>query len=247
MDYDLDVMKGLVWPLILVLALIFASMQINGIALEQDVSPQYVEFYRNTFNVAGWAIVALLLFNIPREAGVGEILGLSRLNKAIIFFGFIGIIMFMTVGAGQMLPVPRASVEALQLTPATEIITSSVIPALAEDSLYLMAFPLVILTILMFIFKPQSRIVLVALMVVACIIATTGFNIWLIPGFTSAHVPTYGEQQDAYMGAWIFGFGQSMVYMTTGWLAPVAHFLHNAWITAGTLYGINIGGFAVLG
>ena len=113
--------------------------------------------------------------------------------------------------------------------------------------MYLIAFPLVILTILMFIFKPQSRIMLFALMVIACLVATTGFNVWLIPGFTSAHVPTYGEQQGAYIGAWIFGFGQSMVYMTTGWLAPITHFAHNSYIAAGTLYGINIGGLTIIG
>jgi hypothetical protein len=38
-----------------------------------------------------------------------------------------------------------------------------------------------------------------------------------------------------------------MVYEVTGWLAPVAHILHNGLIVASQLYGFAIGQFTILG
>lgn len=88
---------------------------------------------------------------------------------------------------------------------------------------------------------------ILALAVVACLISATGYNIWVIPGFTSAHVPAYGNAQNAYVGAWTFAVGQSLVYVFTGWFIPAAHIIHNYLIAYGHLYQINAGGFNIVG
>lgn len=252
MEFNIDIGKRLAWPLILVLILIFISMQLNGLALEPNVNAGYVEFYQNTLSIAGWAVLALVVFNLHRETHIGEILGIGTWQKALLFFGFFAFIMLLTIGAGQIVPVPRASAQPLQLNSETEVfITSSLIPAFTEDAVYLIAFPAIILTILLVVieqlFGDVGRPEAIGAVVLACLIASTGFNIWVIPGFTSAHVPAYGEVQEAYLGAWIFSFGQSMVYMFTGWFAPITHFAHNAFIAAGEQYQISIGGFQVVG
>lgn len=244
MDYDLDISKEVISPLILIVALSFILIQLNTLSLDPHVDPNYVSFYI-VYPGAAWIILALMYFRIHKELRIGEIFNLDWKAKAMLFGGFIFVIMLLTVGSGQLIPVPKASAASLQIGANEEIYLASIVPAFTEDAMYLIAIPLIILTLISLIYKPSGPYGLFALMVIACLIGATGYNIWLIPGFTSAHVSAYGEAQEAYLGAWIFGFGQSMVYMVTGWYVPVAHALHNAWIAAGTLYGINIGGFQV--
>ena len=241
-DYDVDIKWTIVKQLIIIIPLVFIAMQLNGLALEPHVSASYVEFYQNTLNVAAWILILFLVANVYKEVRVGDILGLKNYQKAFVMGLFIVLILSMTLGAEQgtsVIPVPRASALPLQLDANTEVLTSSIIPAFTEDALYLIALPMLILFTLSFVIKPKSAKVLLTLMVISSLIATTGFNIWVIPGFTSAHVPAYGEVQEAYLGAWIFGFGQSMTYMVTGWFVPVAHGLHNYIISSSILYQVR--------
>lgn len=249
--YDIDIKRSLMWPIFFLIALMFIGMQLNGLALETNISNEYISFYQNTLNLAAWSLVLLVFSNLYLETRLGDILGISTTNKAIMFFGFFAFIMLLTVGSGQVLPIPRASAQPLQLNSGTEIITSALIPAFTEDALYLMALPAIMLTMILgfmeWAFGRPSPTQAIMAVILACIIATSGFNIWVIPGFTSAHVPAYGEQQSAYLGAWIYGFGQSMVYILTGWLAPITHFAHNALIVVNQMYNLNIGNLIVTG
>lgn len=251
MDWDIDLPKMLIAPAILGMALFFLSLQLQGMAFEPNVSQEFIRFYQSLANLALQGLLLSIVFIVYRELRIGEILDLGFLEKAVIFFGFIIFIIVLTIGAGQILPVPKSSVQALQLSPEMEIYSASVIPAFTEDPAYLIYLPMFIMFITVALLElvgiELDRTMVLAVMVIACLIASTGFNIWFIPGFTSAHVPAYGEFQEAYIGAWIFGFGQSMTYMLTGWLIPVAHVVHNALIAGGQLYGVSVGQLQVLG
>lgn len=249
MEFGIDVMKENKWLLFGIIALFLISMNLSGLALEEHVSPKYIDFYQNLAYIAMSGSVILVVFMLSRENHIGEILGIDRKTKVVIFVAFIIFIVFMTTGLGQILPVPKASI-GFQLNADTELYTSTVIPGFVEDYAFLIVLPMVLLTIFLYVTEKvfgiePGRGLAILFIILSCLISSTGFNIWVIPGFTSAHVPAYGEVQGAYIGAWIFGFGQSMVYMFTGYFVPIAHMAHNFLISYGNLYGISIGQFQI--
>jgi hypothetical protein len=119
-------------------------------------------------------------------------------------------------------------------------ITSAIIPGFSEDLLYLASFPMIISLLFFiprtFMFGSPGRMEFLVVTFIACIIAATGYNVWVVPGFTTSHVPAYGDVQNAYAGAWIFSAGQSYIYLITGQFIPIPHMLHNAMVTYQNLY-----------
>ena len=213
--------------------------QIQGLSLEPNISSAYADFY---FRLSMMGIITLLgmgAFGIYYFSN-DEIWKLSTTSKAIITVAWIVFIAFMTLGGNQMVGVPKASVATLQLTTETELWTSSVIPGFTEDLFYLAGLPMTFAFLVFILFDRFGWGIgtkeFMTVSVIACLIAATGYNIWLIPGFTTAHIPAYGQTQLAYTGAFIFAAGQSLVYLITGWFIPIAHMLHNLIITYGALY-----------
>lgn len=241
-----ELKRNVILPLAITVVLIFIALQLQGLSLEPHVSETYVSFYGGLVAIGLAGIVGMAFFQIK----FGFKLMKSRKWKLAILTVFVLFIVFLSLDRGQIIPVPRASVQEFQLNSGTELYTSSVIPGIVEDLVYLWLLPLAIIITILGLYewkigeagKPQ----IIAAVVIGCLIASTGYNIWLIPGFTSAHIPAYG-QSDAYFGAWIFSFGQSMVYMTTGVFMPAAHIIHNLIISYGELYQINTAGFLIVG
>jgi hypothetical protein len=256
MDYDFDVKRGLGWIIFLALAIAYIWLQLNSMSVDPNIAPSYLNFYQNLMNFVGWSLAIVFVTNMYLENRIGDILGINWPVKLMITGVFFTMIMAMTWGAVQVqtesgeiqgiLPVPKGSVSPLALEPGEVFWTSAVVPAFTEDIAYLMAFPWIVLTFLSLIFKPEGRAFLLILMIISAGITTVGYNIWYIPGFTAAHYGAYGENQGAYVGASIFGFGQSMVYMITGWLAPVTHMAHNAYVSLGNYYSLKVDGLTIL-
>lgn len=247
---DLDVGRKLIIPVVLMAALFIILLQLQGLGLEQHVSEAYASYYWQLAVIGFLGILATVVFGFK----YGDLLGLPTWTKGAIVAVWVIFIVFISMPAlgGQIIPVPKASAASFQLTPETELYTSSVIPAITEDLAFLWFFPMVIILLTLLIMEYGIGIEitgthLAAVAVIACLVASIGYNIWLIPGFTSAHVPAYGNQQTAYTGAFVFSFGQSMVYVFTGWFVPVAHAIHNFIVTSGQVYQYNIGGFNVIG
>ena len=212
--------------------------QIQGLSLEPDISSAYSDFY---FRLSTMGVITLLgmgAFGIYYFSN-DEIWKLSAIHKIIIIVAWTAFIAFMTLGGNQMVGVPKASAT-LQLTPETELWTSSVIPGFTEDLFYLAGLPMTFAFIVFIAFDRLGWGIgtreFMAVSIIACLVAATGYNIWLIPGFTTAHIPAYGQTQLAYTGAFIFAAGQSLIYLITGWFIPIAHILHNLIITYGALY-----------
>ena len=88
---------------------------------------------------------------------------------------------------------------------------------------------------------------LLGLMILMCFLASMGYSTWVLPGFTSSHVAAYGQCQNCYTGAFVFGFGQSVIYMTTNMFLPIAHIAHNALIVYSQMYQINLGSLTIVG
>jgi len=172
-----------------------------------------------------------------------DIFGLSFLHKVIIIGGWTFLIVAMSFGGNQIWPVPKASIGSFQLTQGTELYTSSVIPGILEDLNYLAGLPMV-LALAYFLMRENvfggeiGSTEFIITGIIACLIASTGYNVWVVPGFTSAHVPAYGGATMAYAGAWIFSFGQALVYFVTGIFLPLPHILHNLIIAYGQIYAV---------
>lgn len=250
-EMDFDVKKPLVGFVVVIIILFFLSMQLQGLGLEEGVSTGYTDFYGNYAVIAlTMAVVTGFLFYIVRIRW-GHIIT-SKWLTLMIIAGFAFYIVVLTTGAGQIMPVPRASMHEFQLNPGTELYTSSVIPAILEDWIILYCLPFMLfIAIGMIIEIPfdyeLGRWSVIGLALICCFIASVGYNVWVIPGFVSQHVPAYGGQTEAYVGAWLFAFPQSVIYFFTGVFFPVAHFLHNFIITYGSLYQIVGGPFMIGG
>lgn len=246
MEDGFEIKKNIVQPLAIVIVLTVIALQLSGLSLEANVSPAYVSFYGGLVPVCIAGIVAMAFFQIKYGFKLID----SRKAKILILGAFILFIIFLSINKGQIIPVPKASVQELQLNKGTELYTASFIPGIVEDLTYLWLLPLAFIITILGIYEwkvgEASRAVIFLAVIGGCLIASTGYNIWLVPGFTSAHIPAYG-QSDAYLGAWIFSFGQSVVYMSTGIFLPAAHIIHNLMVSYGQLYQINIFSFMVLG
>lgn len=239
--------KNIAYILILI-AIYLISMQITGLRVEEGVSPTYINFYHGLAmqGLFGGVFVVLFLFFRANEFQIVE----GRRWKIILHGAVIAAIFITSINAIQLYPVPRASVSGFQLSEGTELYTSSVIPGVIEDINYNFVLPL-IFVIAMVIFAGNilkvdvGKKLMIVFILIACLISSVGYNVWLIPGFTSAHIQAYGENPQAFFGAFVFSYSQSMVNLMTGWFVPVAHIVHNYMIAYGQIYGIGVGEFAI--
>jgi hypothetical protein len=244
----LNIGKNIAEGLLIFIVVFFLSAQIQGMSLEPNVSKGYIEFYGYLALESMITSIAIIVFRIK----MGEIFDLSMKTKMAIFGVWLLFIIMISVSAGQILPVPRASVADFQLSKSTELYTSSVIPGVLEDWRYLFVLPTIIIVAIILGLEyglgvEVDGLMFMGIVVLACFVAALGYNLWVIPGFTSSHVSAYGQCQNCYIGAFMFGFGQSMIYMFTNTFIPVAHILHNALVTYSQLYQINIGPMSVIG
>lgn len=243
----LDLVYKLKWPLALGIILFLLSVQLQNLSLSTNVSKGFIDFYVPSFQNGILGLLIGTVFVIYRDLKIGTMLDFSKTTKIVIFSAFIIGIAMMTITAGQILPIPEAKATGFSMDRTDEIYLSSVIPAFGEDPVYLVFLPIILLFVIIAAFEKigiisgeaGERNKILAIM----------FIVALISGaiFSSAHVQAYGENQDYYLGAFVFGSGQSLVYMTTGYLMPIAHILHNAFIRMGQLYNINFLGLQVVG
>lgn len=245
---DLDIGKKTVMYVAIFVVLFMLTMQLQGLALEPNVSAAYTDFYI-TLALTGMVGLALM---VAFAWKYGDAFSLPVWMKGGIVAVWVIFIILISTSAGQILPVPKASAASFQLTDETELYTSSVIPGVLEDWAYLWLLPMALLLTFLLVAEyglgiEADAMTIGILAVVACVISATGYNIWVIPGFTSAHVPAYGNMQNAYIGAWTFALGQSLVYVFTGWFLPIAHMVHNYIIAQGQIYQISAGGFNIVG
>lgn len=241
MDF-VDVKQKLIWTLLFLGILLILATILNNYALNPNISSEYTNFYQTNLSYAAWGMLLIMIgFNLMISDKIAKVLKFGILHKSIIFFGFFFAMMFMTFFGGQIVGVPKASIGEFALTQGDEIMTSSVIPGYVEDGLYLIAIPYLILAIMLLFHERFFGDVSIPILIIFMLVSSgIGGTI-----FTAAHVQTYGELQDAYLGAWIFGSGQSFVYQLTGWYLPLTHIVHNAVIAVGDLYGISIGQFQI--
>jgi uncharacterized membrane protein (DUF485 family) len=223
---------------IFIVALLLMA-QIQGLSLEANISQSYTDFYFRLSIMGIVSLFGMVAFGIYYFSN-DEIWKIPTEWKVIITVGWIAFVSFMTLGGNQMVGVPKASAVNLQLTQSTELWTSSVIPGFTEDLFYLAGLPMAFAVIVMLLFDRFGWGVgtkeFMGISVVACLVAAGGYNIWVIPGFTTSHIPAYGNIQLAYAGAFIFAAGQSLVYLITGWFLPIAHIIHNLIVVYGSLY-----------
>ena len=215
--------------------------QIQGLSLEAKVSQAYTTFYFQLVIMGLVSVTAMVAFHMWYFSH--DVFRIAWQYKAAILGAWTIFIVLMSSSGNQIWPVPKASMETFQLSTATEFYTSSVIPGFAEDLFYLCSLPM-LFAFLWFVFRENAMgaeigaTEFIAAGLIASIIASTGYNIWVIPGFTSSHVPAYGSAQSAYAGAWIFSAGQSVVYFVTNTFFPAAHVLHNLIIVYGQLNAV---------
>jgi len=245
-ETDSVIKKEIVYIIIL-MALFVISMQLQGLSLEPNVAEGYVRFYQALIPICMFGAIFLILYKFleTEEFKIIE----SKWLKIGIHLTWIIIIIILTTRAGQILPVPKASVQEFQLSVGTELYTATVIPGLLEDFSYNLVFPLMIVItgalVIHLTGRDVSRTQIIALILGACFISSLGYNVWVIPGFASAHVPAYGQQPTAYLGAFIFSYGQSTVNLMTGWFIPFAHIIHNGIIAWSNVQGLAIGGVPI--
>jgi hypothetical protein len=237
---DLDTGKRLILPAFMAILLVFVLLQLQGLSLEHNVSQGYSTFYWRLAVTGVLAVTLTVAFGLK----YGDIFELPTWMKASMHIIFIVFIAAISFSGNQIIPVPRASVTDFQLTAQTEYYTSTVVPAVTEDITYLWLLPMIIMwfSLLMIEYAggvEPTRGMVAAVAVVACLAASIGYNVWVLPGFTSAHVPAYGDNRPAYLGATVFSFGQSMVYVLTGWFIPVAHFIHNSIVAYEEIYQVQ--------
>lgn len=234
---------------VIALATGFLMLQVHIMSLLETVSSSYTAFYFNTFIIGAWMVVVLAAFGIWYLTV--NPLGLDWRMQLAIILGFNVFILVFTAAGNQIWPVPKAfdlPMDQLrtEVTPLQNYLTSAVIPGWSEDLVFLFGWPAFLLLLYMvprtvFFGKPGGmEFIIVA--AIACLVASTGYGTYIIPGFTSAHVPAYGQAGTAYVGAWIFSAMQSFVYFVTGLFIPTAHMLHNAVIVHGQLYAIALMG-----
>jgi hypothetical protein len=240
----IPISKGNVVEYLAIFAIgIYLVMQVTGMGLLSQTSPNYTTFYYRTLITGLLAVTGMVVYGIwyftinPLNISLKMAVG--------IIAAFTLVVSMLTFAGNQIWPVPMAFGDPMQMTVLENYISTSIIPGFSEDLLYLAAFPM-ILSLFYFIpktlfFRDVGRMEFIVVSVIACVIASTGYMTWVIPGFTSSHVPAYGNLQNAYSGAWIFSTGQSLIYLFTGVFAPVTHIIHNMIITYQSLYMVVVG------
>jgi hypothetical protein len=225
---------------------IFIFLQVLGLSLEPHVSGGYVNFYLplSLFCLIGAGIT------VAFDWKWGDVLGLETWHKALIVVIWVVFIASISFSGNQILPVPKASAENLQLSAQTEVITSAWIAPPLEDMAFLWLLPMSFMVAMGVILESRgfdlSKVQFTVLAFVAVLIASLGYNIWVLPGFTTAHIPAYGNNQVAYEGAFVFAVGQSTVYLVTGWFLPIAHGIHNFIVEQSKTGSYSVGGFNVI-
>jgi len=243
---DLDVKKALIQPALMVALFIFIFLQVLGLSLEPHVSSGYVNFYLplSLFCLVGAAVTAAF------DWKWGDVLELETWHKVVIVVVWTVFIASISFSGNQIIPVPKASVESLQLSAQTEVITSAWIAPPLEDMAFLWLLPMSFMIAMAIIIEglghDLNKLQFAALSVIAVLIASAGYNIWVLPGFTTAHIPAYGNNQVAYEGAFVFALGQSSVYLVTGWFLPTAHGVHNLIIEESKRGSYSIGEFNII-
>lgn len=242
------------------LTFVFIALQLVSLNGENNINPKYLSVYQPLSIICiigALAFIILQLVNGPDTADLGFIatrtpfrpLSMSWLKFVIIGIWALGIALAVTTVKIQFLPIPVATT-GLQLTDSSNAYLMSVIPGFLEDFAYLIILPQMVIIILTLLFNAILKIDLrrsvpgsLLLSLLGCFIASLGYGIWLIPGFTSSHA-IYGENIPAFLSAFIFGFMQSFIYQITGFFLPVAHILHNLIYSLGLVTAISIGGIA---
>ncbi len=225
------------YAIVIALVLLTAGL-LNQFFLDPGIQDQYVAFYLNLAIVGaiGGVFVTVYLGRFILSnlgfLGVGIILSVTAIW--IIFFTFLSL---QAVATGsQVIGVPDAVTTPLATVIPNEVLTRAFIPALLEDFWYLYVFPGLIAMFMLAFYEfiwPGEEVGFLEYSV-AMVIATlaAAFN------FTSAHFAAYGNQIDAFIGAFIFAWGQSLVYAFTGLFLPLAHFIHNYIVTVGPQFAI---------
>lgn len=246
MEID-DKLKGNLYYLVIVSILFIISLQLMGLSLETHVSQVFIQFYQplSLICIAGGFLV-FFLFLKTNEFKIIE----NKYVALAVHGSWIVFILFLTTKAGQILPVARASQVEFQLSAATEVVTSSVIVPFLEDFSYNFLFPLLIVIVGVVLLKLGKIDVekkhIIVLIFLACFVTSTGYNLWVVPGFTSTHIPAYGDNPQAYVGATLFSYGQSVINLMTGYFNPAAHGIHNYIILASKSSSFAIGGFQII-
>lgn len=235
---------------ILAAVLFLLALYLFSLTLDTRVAASYSQFYLIQNILAFASIPVLVVFNWK----LGEILEIPNIFKGVLIVVFtVFIVMISLPGVQQamnyadcsgdvcvsrpIIKIPRAVAGNFQIDPSTETMTSAVVPAITEDLNYLFTLPLLLVVIMIFVGEAIGNVSgsqFIVFAIVACLIASTVF--------TGAHSPSYGNNQQAYTGAFIYSFGQSMTYVFTGWFVPAAHFLHNYIVNYSRSTSLSIGG-----
>ena len=254
--------------IIVLVGAVFLLLQMQSLSAEVGVSPSYIEFYRALALIVvlmmTTSIVISFLNNkglVPEWVSLGFIwsenasirpLALSRtvirFVPHIVFIIVISMLLLTNI-VSIFVPVPQVST-GIAMSAGKTIYLQSVIPGVLEDYAYLIVLPMVIFFFMGVILyrllgiRPTIAVNTV-LIIIACLMASLGYSIWVIPGFTSSHTKVYGELSPAYLSAFAFSFGQSLVYHVTGIFFPLAHIIHNFIISIGptwSIFGLQVGG-----
>lgn len=244
MEIDSVGKKEGVLNLIIIILLFFLALQIHGMSIDPNIVESYPKFYSGLALLGIIGMSAVTFFDFLETEELQIIHGIY--SKIGVHAVWILLLFLMTTSVfGQILPVPRASQVDFQLDPSMEFWTSSVIPAVTEDTVYLFLLPMVIF--MGFVLGGNllgadiTGQLAVIFLVIACLISSTGYGFWIVPGFTSMHQNAYGQQPDNYFGAWIFATGQSLINVFTGAPIMIAHGLHNYMIYLSRTSQFNIG------
>jgi hypothetical protein len=222
-----------------IILLVFVSLAMVGTS--PALSQTFVTFYSDLL-LAGMILLGFMVATKWIFGGVG----LDTRLSVFIVIVWIVFIFAVTATSGQIIGVPNAvTLEAAPTFPNNlQVIYSSLYPAFGEDYVWLLGIPYAVIFFILGVLKVGfgAELGLAGFLGVAFLAAIIGGTL-----FTSAHMQAFQEQRIAFVGAWIFGVGQSFVYITTGFLVPVAHMLHNAIIKSNELFGISAFGFFILG
>lgn len=236
---------GVIAIVLFLLALYTASLFLD-IRISQSFSLFYI--MQNILAIA--VIPLLIIFNWK----VGQIVEIPAAYKAIVTVVWIGFIVAISLPGVQqalnyadcsgdvcvsrpIIKIPNAVVENYQIDSSTQTMTTSVIPAIDEDANYLLILPIFLMVLMVFLGDAIWNVTgshLIVFALIACFISASIF--------TGAHSPSYGNNQQAYTGAFVYSFGQSAVYVFTGWFLPIAHFMHNYIVNFSRSTSLSIGG-----
>lgn len=204
---------------------------LNQFMLDPGIAEQYAMFYFNlgVMGIVGGIFVTVYLGRFILSNIVSIETG-AKILVTVIWIGFFTFISIQAIAGGnQVIGVPTEITTPLSVVVPNEILTRALIPAFLEDFWYLYVFSGLIATLILFFYEfvfpgeEAGFLEYSVVMVFATFLAALNF--------TSAHFAAYGNQIDAFIGAFIFGWGQALVYAFTGIFLPVAHFLHNYIVT----------------